>query len=252
MITLLRKLYLGLLALIGSSAALASSYTFTDGDLQDVNGHFAYKYLTANPGWNQTSTYSNSWSLAGWSNDLCVTGMVTDFWFADDNDADTKLVKSGCYRTVTECVWNFRKRCWEYKTRTYWDSNGGSTIEVVNANNLEKVNIEVGDVQIQTGLEVDGTISYIPGYLGNYDEVNNPFSAVNAPSVFAALVAALIDGNGTLDYTVAASFGDTYLKETRITVIAEDCAPHFVPDSGSTLSLLGVALFGVAVLRRRK
>jgi hypothetical protein len=78
-------------------------------------------------------------------------------------------------------VWNFIKRCWEYKTRTYWDSNGGSTIEVVNTNNLEKLNIEVGDVQIQTGLEVDGTISYIPGYLGNYDDVNNPFSAVNAP-----------------------------------------------------------------------
>jgi hypothetical protein len=251
--TLFRKLYSALMALLGAGAAMASSYTFTDGDLQDINGHFAYRYLTANPGWSQTSTYNNSWTLPGWSNDLCVTSIVTDFWFADDNDADTQFVKSGCYRTVTECVWNFRKRCWEYKTRTYWDGNGGSTTEVVIANNLEKVNIDVGGVQIQTNLEVDGAISYIPGYLGNYDDVNNPFSTVNDPSTFAALVAALVTGNGTLNYKVKATFGDTYLKETRITVNAEDCPPPPpVPDSGATLVLLGAALVGAATVCRKR
>jgi hypothetical protein len=91
----------------------------------------------------------------------------------------------------------------------------------------------------RTNEEVDGTINYYVN-LVSYDLVSGSLSA----SLLLDIAA-----DGKLSYKVKAVRGDTYLKETRLTVYASD---RKVPEHGATVAMLGVALLGVVAIKRRR
>lgn len=59
-----------------------------------------------------------------------------------------------------------------------------------------------------------------------------------------------LNETGRLQYTVTATYGDVYLKKAKLIA----CAKHHrkpVPDSGSSIALLGASLLGFAALRKK-
>ena len=80
----------------------------------------------------------------------------------------------------------------------------------------------------------------------NHTEVNGTFASYQlvAGDLNVSLLAD-IAVDGRLNYTVSVDSGDTYLKETQLTVHAH------VPENGSTLALLGLALLGFGAVNRR-
>ena len=94
----------------------------------------------------------------------------------------------------------------------------------------EHVSVDLGAVSSWlNNVEVGGTFA-------SYELVSGNLSMTLLADIAA---------DGKLTYTVRADSGDFYLKETQLTVYAH------VPDGGSTLMLLGLALVGFAALRRR-
>jgi VPDSG-CTERM motif len=104
----------------------------------------------------------------------------------------------------------------------------------------EYVTIDIGSTNgWLVNEEVDGTISYTTN-LVYYDLVTGSLSA----SLLLDIAA-----DGKLSYKVTATRGDTYLKETRLTVYA---STRNVPDAGSTAILFGLGLIGLAIYKRRQ
>ncbi len=224
------KLFLALAALCLCCSAQASSFTFVDWNLKGLN---SYKFLA------QGQSYYGTWDISddpNWSTGLDITSVTADFWFADDNDADTTttFVKTGYYKYYYYCG----------KLYKQWVSTGGYYQTTTNTGNLEEVDIFVGSTaqQIADNQEVDGTINYTTNLI-SYDLYSYDLTTyIN--------ILADIGADGILKYTVKAVKGDTYLKETRLTVVAQ--TPPSVPDSGSTLALAGAALLGLVALRKRR
>jgi hypothetical protein len=230
-----------LTALLVCATARADSYTFVDWNLQGVN---SYKYLA------QGQQYSGKWNISddpNWSSSLNILSIETDFWFADDGndpDSSTTWVKTGYWKDQWEKKWT-RHGGWTWVKKSVWVSTGGYYDTVENPNNYEEVDIKVGDHLAGDNVEVDGVISYT-GNLLSYDLVSFDLSTILS-------ITADIGADGMLEYYVKAVKGDTYLKETRVTVTAETPPPPSVPDSGSTAVLLVGGLVGLAVgLRRRQ
>ncbi len=211
---------------IGVSAR-ADTYTFVDWNLQGLN---SYKFLA------QGQTYYGTWNISdepNWSSSLDIMSVSTDFWFADDNDSDTttKWVSTGYYKTYY----------YYGKKYTKWVSTGGYYDTVANPINYEEVDIFVGGQQVADNIEVDGTINYYTNLI-SYDLWSYDLST------YLSIVAD-ISADGILSYSVKSVKGDTYLKETRLTVVGQT---PLVPDSGSTLALMGAGLVALAAFRRRR
>lgn len=68
-------------------------------------------------------------------------------------------------------------------------------------------------------------------------------------NVVGSLLANLND-DGILNYTVTRESGEFWLKHARLTAQAEDSSSS-VPDGGATVALLGLATFGLGMLRRK-
>jgi hypothetical protein len=224
------KFLYAVFALFLAVSARATTYTFVDWNLE---GLYSYKYLA------QNQTYYGTWKISddpNWSSSLDILSVKTDFWFADDgNDPDTttKWVSTGYYKTY-----------YKYgKKYTTWVSTGGSYVTTANPANYEEVDIFVGWVQIADNIEVDGTINYHTN-LVSYDLWTYDLTSyIN--------IVADISADGILSYTVKAVKGDTYLKETRLTVVAQT-RPQLVPDTGSTLVLMGAGLMALVAFRQRR
>lgn len=80
----------------------------------------------------------------------------------------------------------------------------------------------------------------------------NPYSLSGFDLVTGGLSASLlldIATDGKLSYKVKVTSGDTYLKETRLTVYA---STRTVPDGASTVALLGLGIVALACFKRRK
>lgn len=104
----------------------------------------------------------------------------------------------------------------------------------------EYVSINIGALTgWKTNEEVDGSINYYIN-LVSYDLVSGSLNA-------SLLLDIATDGK--LSYKVKAVRGDTYLKESRLTVHA---STRKVPEHGSTIALLGAALIGMVAFKRRR
>ena len=174
-----------------------------------LEGPYSYKYL------NKGQSYQNTWNIsdqAGFSSDLEFTGGEMEFWFSDDYDRDDKW----------KLKWTSKGYQW------YW-----------NDGEKEYVQISVGSISNWFYGDVDGSHDY-PYSLDNFDLISGALTG----SLLADVAA-----DGMLSYKVKAKKGDTYLKETRLTVHARTAN---VPDSGSTLALLGLGLVGLAAIKRRR
>lgn len=231
---------LSLCACLLCVSARADSFTFVDWDLQGLH---SYKYLA------QGQQYHGTWNISqdtNWSSSLNILSVETDFWFADDgNDPDsmTTWIKTGYWKDEWEKKWG--RHGWTWVKKSVWVSTGGYNETVQKPNNYEEVDIKIGDHLAGDNVEVDGVISYT-GNLLSYDLVSFDLSTILS-------ITADIGADGMLDYYVKAVKGDTYLKETRLTVTAETPPPPpSVPDSGSTAALLGLGLVGIAAGVRRR
>ncbi len=226
---LIRATYLYAIATLFVAVTVrADTYNFVDWNLEGLN---SYKFLA------QGQSYSGTWDISddpNWSSDLDILSVSADFWFADDNDSDTstKWVSTGYYKTYYQYGRKYTK----------WVSTGGYYDTVNNPANYEEVDIFVGGQQIADNIEVDGSINYYTNLI-SYDLWSYDLSTY-------LNIVADISADGILHYKVKAVKGDTYLKETRLTVIAQ--TPPSVPDSGSTLALMGAGLVALAAFRKRR
>jgi hypothetical protein len=231
-----RILYFFGMLLLSAGVVRADSFSFEDWGLQ---GLYSYQYLA------QGQSYSGKWDISddpNWSSELNITSINSDFWFADDSDADTCItwIKTGYWKEVTEKKWSHGK--WKYVTKSVWVDTGGYNQTIDNPDNYEEVDIWVGNYQAGDNAEVDGVISYTVN-LTTYEMTSYDLSTILSVELD-------LQADGMLNYTVKAVKGDTYLKETRLTVTAETI-PVEVPDAGSTATMLALGLIGLAAYRRR-
>lgn len=239
------KLLFAAALLVLANACFADTYSVFDmtknsGGSYYIYGYPGYRYLSAGS-YTYSSSYSGTWKLANdpafTSTSLAgstITSITMDFWFADDGDADTGRDHHG---NIVSIPGN------EEWVKISAGGNTGTTDAITP----------------QAGVEVDGRVyignisnsTYFNSFLsggGYYEEISYTFTL--SDSIFNDLAADL-QQDGILNYIVKALKGDTYLKESRITVVTRDQTVS-VPDGGSTAALDGAGLLGVAAAYWRK
>ena len=113
---------------------------------------------------------------------------------------------------------------------------------------FESVDITLGSLKIWNDLEVDGDHSNAPLSYDWYSQ-----------SLFGnATILGDLNADGILNYSVTiqnlSGSKDTYLKIAELTVTGDPkrtTTGQSVPDGGATLALLGAALMGLGIIRRK-
>ncbi len=227
------KKLLATFCLLGVSAS-ASAITWTDWKSGPVRLSEDGKY--------GKKSYSNVFNInkAGYDSSVHeITGIKLDFWFADDY-RDYRTGVDIDYKKYTKYGWNIVIR------------------------ELEEVDIFVGSNKVNGVFdvvldeEVNGYHPY-PTYdhLGSYDVTGLGGGAIlddmkNGYLRFKVAINDNYDSGWDVDHQTKTKTytkkEDTYFKKAKLTVYGREIQ---VPDGGQTFVLLGVALFGIAGLRRK-